>query len=61
MKIPAITSECTGCGICILTCPQGALGPGNPKRLDASKCRGCGKCVRACPNGARTLVEAEPE
>lgn len=50
-------ARCSGCAVCVSTCPFGALS------LDAASgravvaavlCRGCGTCVAACPAGAAT-------
>jgi len=46
--------KCSGCGICIGTCPYGA------RELDENRiaivneilCEGCGACISACPSGA---------
>jgi NAD-dependent dihydropyrimidine dehydrogenase PreA subunit len=41
---------CTNCGICVETCPVGAIeaGEGVPVFI-AEACIGCGHCVTACP------------
>jgi coenzyme F420-reducing hydrogenase delta subunit/NAD-dependent dihydropyrimidine dehydrogenase PreA subunit len=54
-------SRCSGCGICVMTCPYEAPHliekevDGSMDRfseVDAEKCMGCGMCVAACPMGA---------
>lgn len=54
-------SRCSGCGICVMTCPYEAPHlverevDGVMDRLsepDANACMGCGICVAACPMGA---------
>lgn len=54
-------SRCSGCGICVMTCPYEAPHlvekevDGELDRLsevDANLCMGCGICVAACPMGA---------
>lgn len=51
---------CSGCGVCIKTCPYHA-NTLNTKdgivEIDISRCRGCGNCVVACPSNARDLIE----
>jgi Fe-S-cluster-containing hydrogenase component 2 len=48
--------ECTGCGICVDTCPEEAITmDGDTARIDAAKCTECGLCVDACPSGAITI------
>jgi heterodisulfide reductase subunit A-like polyferredoxin len=50
--------KCTGCGLCVTTCPY------NARELDEGQkvavveevmCQGCGICVALCPNGAAKL------
>jgi dissimilatory sulfite reductase (desulfoviridin) alpha/beta subunit len=46
---------CTGCGLCVKICRDGALeleGEDGPVRLDPAKCNNCGRCVRSCPSDA---------
>ncbi|MDA8391564.1 MAG: 4Fe-4S binding protein [Actinomycetota bacterium] len=53
----AVGGGCTGCGLCIPTCPEQALrrARGAPE-LDAGRCSGCLECVEVCPTG--TLAPA---
>ena len=50
--------KCSGCGLCVTTCPY------NARQLDEEQkvavieevlCQGCGVCVALCPNGAAKL------
>lgn len=52
----SISSACTACGACLLTCPEHALRPA-PQRpvVVASSCTSCGECVEICPTDAITL------
>ncbi|MCX7787840.1 MAG: 4Fe-4S binding protein [Spirochaetes bacterium] len=46
--------ECTRCGLCINTCPVGALNRGSSGEihLEAGRCVLCMNCIEACPVGA---------
>ena len=59
----SISSVCTACGACLLTCPEHALRPA-PHRpaVIGSRCTSCGECIEICPADAITLRdEAGPE
>ncbi len=45
-----IDGHCTGCGMCIATCPERALWPGAKRPLaNAHVCTVCLACVEVCP------------
>jgi ferredoxin len=47
---------CTACGVCVDSCPNGALELGDIAKLaDPDACTECGTCADSCPNGAITL------
>ncbi len=49
MSIKIITEKCTGCTLCVKTCPFGAITVVNKKAIiDLHKCNLCGACVPAC-------------
>ena len=50
-------ARCSGCAVCVSTCPFGALAleaATGRAVVAAVLCRGCGTCVAACPAGAAT-------
>jgi ferredoxin len=55
--------KCTGCGLCILTCAEGALQiiDGKAKVVSEKFCDGLGACIGKCPVGALTVEEREAE
>lgn len=55
--------KCTGCGICIDACHEGALRlvDGKAKLVSESYCDGLGDCLPECPVGAIEIVELEAE
>jgi formate dehydrogenase (NADP+) beta subunit len=61
-RIPVLTSECSGCGGCVESCPTGAITlMDHHPIIDAEICNRCGVCTEACPDGALTMVRAEWE
>lgn len=63
-KIIKIDEEkCDGCGLCIPSCPEGALQivDGKAKLVKESFCDGLGACLGDCPQGALTIEEKEVE
>lgn len=55
--------KCTGCGLCIGGCHEGALQliDGKARLVSALFCDGLGACIGECPEGAITLEEKEAE
>lgn len=53
---------CTGCGMCIDACNQGALSiTGCAASMDPTLCTSCGLCADVCLTGAIISVETIPE
>jgi len=63
-KIVRIDEEkCTGCGLCIPNCAEGALQivDGKAKLMSEKFCDGLGACLGHCPEDAITVIEREAE
>jgi ferredoxin len=54
-----VSLACTGCGACLVTCPERALlrAPRRPVVV-AERCTACLACIEVCPVGAITEVTA---
>jgi len=61
-KIVQIDDDmCTGCGLCVTPCAEGAieLVDGKAKVMREEFCDGAGFCMGVCPTGALTVVERD--
>lgn len=61
-KIVHIDEEkCTGCGLCVEACHEGAIGMvgGKARLLRDDYCDGLGDCLPACPADAIRIIERE--
>ena len=59
------TQKCVRCGICYLSCPDGAIFQNEDGfyEVDLTYCKGCGLCVKQCAAGCISLdiaVERAP-
>ena len=54
-------TKCTGCGLCVPDCPEGAIQMINGKARLISDlcCDGLGACIGTCPEGAIDIEERE--
>jgi ferredoxin len=55
--------KCTGCGVCIPNCPEGAIQliDGKARLISDIFCDGLGACIGECPEGAISTEEREAE
>jgi len=55
--------KCTGCGLCVPACAEGAIKiiNGKAKLISDKYCDGLGACLGECPVGAITIEERETE
>lgn len=54
-EVPAVGEGCTGCGVCMRSCPTKALRVHPEDRsllLESARCVQCGTCATVCPNRA---------
>ncbi len=53
--------KCTGCGLCIPNCPEGAIQmiDGKARLVSDLFCDGLGACIGECPEGAIAIEERE--
>ena len=50
-----VTSDCTGCGICVEVCPMNNLVLGGENISHNHNCTMCYRCINKCPHGAITV------
>ena len=55
------TEKCVSCGICYLSCPDGAIFQNKDGyyEADLQYCKGCGICIQQCVTGCITLEIVE--
>jgi NAD-dependent dihydropyrimidine dehydrogenase PreA subunit len=54
-------NECSGCGSCVDSCPNGVLELGDDvvKVVNEDDCDGCGTCAEECPMEAIEIIEED--
>ena len=54
--------RCTGCGLCVESCPTGAIRlVDGVAQVEHSLCRECEVCLSTCPNGAILAIREPSE
>ncbi len=54
MDAPIVDKECVAlkyCNLCVDSCPEHAIIPEKPVKINLDKCTECGACVNSCPAG----------
>lgn len=59
MSVLVDSELCTGCGLCVTSCPQGVfeLKGGTSQVVDDESCLECHLCEVSCESGAITVEE----
>ena len=55
-EIAFFADKCVDCRRCLEVCPESAIIPDLPGRIDRRRCTRCGLCAEVCPGGGLRLV-----
>jgi len=53
------SEKCTGCGICVDVCPEGAIEVKKKAVINDEMCTGCAACMTECPDKAIIIAQKE--
>ncbi len=57
-RLVFVRSMCSGCGACLITCPNNALSRfAGGIAIDTQRCTQCLECVEICPRDALVLTD----
>ncbi|MEA5016798.1 MAG: electron transfer flavoprotein subunit alpha [Candidatus Limiplasma sp.] len=60
-QIAILERKCTGCGLCVQSCPFGAIDMKDGKAEINAGCKVCGICLKVCPEKAILRLETKVE
>jgi len=61
MYIVIDKNKCTGCNLCVFSCPENALSSYGEAEVDIQKCNGCRICIRFCHADAISVKPVKEE
>ncbi len=57
--IPQTENSCISCGLCVKSCPVGAIDNQEKAKTIPEKCISCMRCITICPQKARRVRDSE--
>lgn len=61
MAYAKISGECTGCTLCVNSCPFGAIRLKEKRAEITDNCIGCGVCITECKYGMISILNEKPK